>query len=140
MNVPYSVALRRLQGVLIGPDGRQTCVVVTLADEAIGEFRDVLGRGGDGWLQIQRRPGVLFQALQACGIELDKVHLGGPPVDNVAIDEEGERTLLRLAGVVAERVLLPALLAGPLGRVFRPRSKRKALPPSAGEAVMAEAR
>ena len=25
------------------------------------------------------------------------MHLGGPPVDNVAIDEEGERTLIRLA-------------------------------------------
>ncbi len=29
------------------------------------------------------------------------IRLGGPPVDNVAIDEEGQATLVRLAGISA---------------------------------------
>ena len=36
-------------------------------------------------------------ATGECGISPDNLHLGGPPVDNVAIDEEGSITLLRLA-------------------------------------------
>ncbi len=35
--------------------------------------------------------------MRKCGIDVSTVHLGGPPVDNVAIDEEGERTMVRLA-------------------------------------------
>ncbi len=38
-------------------------------------------------------PGLLRQLIMAAGVSLDEVHLGGPPVDNAAIDEEGERTL-----------------------------------------------
>lgn len=99
LNVPYDVAVDRLRGGLIGLDGRQTCVVVTLADEAIGRFRDVLGHDHGGWLTLHRGEGALFQALRASGVDLDTAHLGGPPVDNVAIDEEGERTMVRLAGL-----------------------------------------
>ena len=41
--------------------------------------------------------GLFWEGLRTCGIEMGSVHLGGPPVDNVAIDEEGERTMVRLA-------------------------------------------
>ncbi|MBQ4202518.1 MAG: MMPL family transporter, partial [Thermoguttaceae bacterium] len=34
-------------------------------------------------------------------VRMDGVILGGPPVDNVALDQEGQRTLYRLAGVCA---------------------------------------
>jgi predicted RND superfamily exporter protein len=40
-------------------------------------------------------------ASEECGIGPDEIRLGGPPVDNVAIDVEGERTLFRLAGLSA---------------------------------------
>ncbi|MEO8495843.1 MAG: MMPL family transporter, partial [Planctomycetota bacterium] len=43
--------------------------------------------------------GAIFDALQECGVDVETSYLGGPPVDNVAIDEEGERTLIRLAGL-----------------------------------------
>lgn len=100
-NVPYAIALRRLQGSLIGDDGRQTCVVVTLTDEAVTHLREVLGRPRDQPLRGTHTQGLLFDALAQCGIPAEQVHLGGPPVDNVAIDEEGEQTMVRLAGLAA---------------------------------------
>ncbi len=48
---------------------------------------------------MKRPTGELFKALADCNIDYEQVRLGGPPVDNVAIDEEGERTLIRLAGL-----------------------------------------
>lgn len=99
-NVPYDLAKQRLIGTLIGPDGQQTCVVVTLSDKGSKSLRQAIGRGTKrGPLKVGRPPGELFAGLAACGITGDMAHLGGPPIDNVAIDEEGERTLVRLAGL-----------------------------------------
>jgi predicted RND superfamily exporter protein len=103
--VPYDDAVERLTGTLIGPDGKQTAVVVMLSDEAIKGFREVVGRRvPDGPLPWQRKQGVLIEAIEACGIDPATARLGGPPVENVAIDEEGDKTLSRLA-----------LLSGALG-------------------------
>ncbi|NND98669.1 MAG: MMPL family transporter [Pirellulaceae bacterium] len=107
-SLPYETAVKRLQGFLIGPGGRQTCVVAMLSDDAIGDFRAVLGRRSEGWFRFSRDEGVLYKAIRQCGIPLDAVHLGGPPVDSVAIDEEGERTIYRLASLAAVVGLLLA--------------------------------
>ena len=96
--VPYDKAVARLTGSLIGTDGKQTCLMVNLTDNAISNFKGAIGRGNRRL--IGRQPqGALFDALQDCGVDIETVHIGGPPVDNVAIDEEGERTLIRLAGL-----------------------------------------
>jgi uncharacterized protein len=98
--IPYVDAHKRLQGVLIGPDGKQTCIVVMLSDAAIKSFRSVLGRHvANGSLPWQRKPGILWEALEQCGIPKESVHIGGPPVENVAIDEEGGRTIARLGWI-----------------------------------------
>jgi predicted RND superfamily exporter protein len=103
--VPYDEALKRIQGTLIGPDGKQTCVVVMLSDVAIKNFRHVVGRRvPDGPMPWQRKLGVLIDSLAECGIDPETARLGGPPTENVAIDEEGDKTLSRLA-----------LLSGALG-------------------------
>ncbi len=107
LNVPYDEAVRRLTGSLIGPVDpdhpdapRQTCLIVTLTDLTKGNLRAVLGRGTKGPLGFGRGHGVLFDILkEECDLDAEIVRLGGPPVDNVAIDEEGEKTLLRLAGL-----------------------------------------
>jgi len=96
-DMPYAEALKRLQGLVIGPDGRQTCVMVSLTDDASSHLRELLGRGETRLRRSKHKPGLLFDILAECGVEKNAVHLGGPPVDNVAIDEEGERTLVRLA-------------------------------------------
>lgn len=85
-------AIDRLRGSLIGQDGSSTCVMVNLALEAEGQnMRPIIEN--------------VYDVCRSCGIgtglnkeQIKKVvHLGGPPVDNVAIDQEGTRTLMKLA-------------------------------------------
>ena len=97
--LPFHTAAQRLRGSLIGPDGSTSCIVVQLSDAALGKFREILGRPADGWLRVFHKEGLLFQAMRACGIDPETAVIGGPPVDNVSIDEEGQRTLMRLAGL-----------------------------------------
>ncbi len=101
MNIPRDVAVSRLQGSLIGPDGEQTCLIVSLTPEASFHLKDVLGRGQKRVFKLRADlpPGLIHRAVAKAGIPADQVHFGGPPVDNIAIDEEGEKTLVRLAGV-----------------------------------------
>ena len=110
---------QKLQGILIGPDGKHTALLVTLTTEAPQgkELKDVL----DAVKEIGRECGVQlripednrFFLVKAFGVvsqtikemiygrnpSTDGVILGGPPVDNVAITHEGEQTLFRLAGL-----------------------------------------
>lgn len=91
-------ARERLRGALIGPDGKQTCVLATLAKSTEHRLRDVVGRPTKGPLGLREaKLSPLYHALAQAGIRPDEVRLGGPPIDNVSIDEEGERTLVRLA-------------------------------------------
>ena len=87
--------LKRLEGSLIGKDHYKTCLVVTLTEAAGGKnLRPTLWK--------------IRTLAEECGIratssnqEENDIRLGGPPVDNAAIDIEGERTLFRLAGLSA---------------------------------------
>lgn len=82
-------------GVL--PPARPTCLVLTLSEAGKRDMRRVIGR------PILGKPmGKLYDlAVNECNLALDTVKLGGPPVDNVAIDEEGTITLFRLIGYSA---------------------------------------
>ena len=96
-------AIERLRGSLIGRDGETTCVVATLQPDALHDLRAGIGRT---WpltrILMGREDGILYKvATQDCAIAKPQIHLGGPPVDNVAIDDEGEITLLRLVGLSA---------------------------------------
>ncbi|HEX6964015.1 MAG TPA: MMPL family transporter [Lacipirellula sp.] len=91
-------AVERLQGSLIGPDGRQTVLMATLSPNAAANLRQAVGRPVKKYI-MDDITSPLFTALERAGIKADEVRLGGPPIDNVAIDEEGERTLVRLAGL-----------------------------------------
>lgn len=91
-----SQAIARLEGVFVGPPGadqsdasRTTCLVAYLSPEAQVNNRTMRMAIG----QIETI------AHDQCGIEPEELHMGGPPVDNVSIDIEGERTLLKLAGL-----------------------------------------
>lgn len=101
--------------VAVDEPQRQTCVVITLTEAARSNLGKVVGRGLFG-----ETPGRLFQLCSECGISPPPVpsmapppfsllasapvvpepaiRIGGPPVDNVAIDEEGTITLVRLIG------------------------------------------
>ena len=76
---------------------RQTCLIVTLNDTVLNEMDRAIGRPVLG----KPRGRILELATGHCGINQENLHLGGPPVDNVAIDEEGSITLLRLVSLSA---------------------------------------
>jgi len=97
LSLEWHEAIRRLEGSLVGPlpegarddDERTTCMVVTLSK--LGEANNHNKRAAIE--AIERL------AVEECSIPAESLHMGGPPVDNVAIDIEGERTLVRLAGL-----------------------------------------
>jgi predicted RND superfamily exporter protein len=75
------------------PPPRQTAVIVTFSEAGKRDPRRVIGRA------LMGKPlGRLLQIAEEAGISQDQLKLGGPPVDNVAIDEEGTITLFRLIG------------------------------------------
>ncbi len=83
-------ALKRLQGLFVGPDDKQSCAVVTLTPEGKRDLRVTLNK-------------LYGVAQDELGLPRERVRMGGPPVDNVAISVEGEKTLIRLfipAGIV----------------------------------------
>ena len=86
---------------------RQTCLVVTLNDPIISELDRAVGRPVPG---KPRRGRILELAISKCGISDDNIHIGGPPADNVAIDEEGTSTLVKLIKYSALIGIVIALL------------------------------
>lgn len=94
-----SDALERLEGALFGPrktdaegnplpqESRTTCLIVTLSRRAVANNKNMRAA-------IEAIEDV---AVNQCAIPPEKLRMGGPPVDNVTIDIEGEKTLLRLA-------------------------------------------
>lgn len=97
-SLAHDDAVERLKGSLIGPDGRQTCLLITLKDGATTKLKYILGRGMRRIFRPNIPEGVIRRQLAKVGIDSDAVRFGGPPVDSISIDEEGERTLIRLAG------------------------------------------
>jgi len=79
----------------LDPPPRQTCLIVTLNEPIISELARAIGRPMLGKPR-GRLPEI---AINKCEIDKSDFHMGGPPVDNVAIDEEGTNTLVRLAGL-----------------------------------------
>ena len=75
----------RLRGTLVGPDGEQTCAVLTLSDEARLRLHETLA--------------VINSVARQIGLAASDVHLGGPPVVNAAIDRSSTQSLVRLAGL-----------------------------------------
>jgi hypothetical protein len=90
ISLSESEAHKRLNKLFVGADGKQTCAVVTLTEAGKQDLRSTLAK--------------LFKICEdELGLPHERIKMGGPPVDNVAISVEGEKTLLRLfipAGVV----------------------------------------
>ncbi len=73
-------AIDRLRGLLIGPDGESTCVIVSVSDAGLSDQRAVVRRIRD-------------VAKEHCGLEATDLHLGGTAAEAAAIAEESEDTL-----------------------------------------------
>jgi hypothetical protein len=88
VNLTRAEAVSRLAGVLVGKDHEQVSVVVSLS--------------AAGQVDLHRTLAELEKAAElATGLPLHDIYMGGPPVDNVAIDDEGSSTLRHLAALSA---------------------------------------
>lgn len=94
-------AIERLEGALVGPvqkdaqgeslgDGSRTTCLLAFLDDRLSNSNLAMRRAVERVRDI---------AHTECGVPLADIHMGGPPVDNITIDIEGERTLMRLAGL-----------------------------------------
>lgn len=93
-------AIERLRGSLVGRDGRQTCILLTISREEIGRWDTKVPIKGKSSNKIfHAAVEDVYATAESFGISRDKLHLGGPPVDNVAIDTEGEKSMVKLAAV-----------------------------------------
>ena len=111
----------RLKGTLVGPDGKSTAMIITLnkgyrdgkslkgvlekirklsVESGLPDTAEVKS-GSVARQMVKNFTGMVDEMIHGRTVRMDGVILGGPPVDNVALDLEGSRTLFRLAGICA---------------------------------------
>ena len=78
--LPRAEAVARLRGVIVGDDGRTTCVVIPFTPEGVAARRQAVA-----WIRAR--------ALAAAGVPEADLHLAGPVVDNVVVDEASNDSL-----------------------------------------------
>ncbi|MBR5627372.1 MAG: MMPL family transporter, partial [Thermoguttaceae bacterium] len=113
--------INRLKGTLIGPDGRSTALIITLNKGkrdgkslklVLNKIREISLECGlpdttevvTGSLvdrMVKNLTDMFREIAYGRTVRMDGIIMGGPPVDNVALDQEGVRTLYRLAGICA---------------------------------------
>ena len=78
-------AIQRLQGTMIGTDGRTTCVVATLNSAGLARRESVVEN--------------LRRAIRVCcSVADDDLHLAGPVIDGLTTDQASHRSLTNFAG------------------------------------------
>ncbi|MBC8351562.1 MAG: MMPL family transporter [Planctomycetes bacterium] len=96
----------------VDPPPRQTCFIITMSEAGKHDLARVIGRP-----MLGKPPGRVLALAHEAGVipnlggdinpsagvdeRILNLKMGGPPVDNVAIDEEGTITLVRLVGYSA---------------------------------------
>lgn len=73
LNLSRKEAVARLRGLMIGPDGRQSCVIVRPSERGKQDPHELLQS--------------IYRAAESCGLPRNAVRMGGPPVTSSAIDE-----------------------------------------------------
>jgi predicted RND superfamily exporter protein len=85
-------AIDRLRGMLVGPDGETTCLVIPFTPAGLADRRRAVA-----WIRDT--------LLQTATPKASELHLAGPVVENVAVDEASGDSL-RLYGAPAAAVIL----------------------------------
>ena len=80
IDLSREAALNRLQGVLVGADGKTSCIVIELTDQG-------------GFKRRETIPIVIDAITSATGISPQELVLSGPAIDGMAIDVESIRSL-----------------------------------------------
>ncbi len=88
LNFSEVEARRRISGILVGPEGKRTCLVLTTSSAGKADRVEAVG-------EIERL------SLSKCQLPASELKLAGPTVDAAAIDIESRRLLFQLAGFSA---------------------------------------
>jgi hypothetical protein len=91
LSLDRDTAIERLTGVLIGPDGRQTCLIVAFTRAGLADRRRATA-----WI----RDTLLRTATPVA----DDLHFAGPVIDNVTVDDASAESL-RVYGAPAAAVI-----------------------------------
>ena len=87
-----ATALERLEGVLIGPDGTTTCLVIPFTRAGLADRRQAVA-----WIRDL--------LLRTATTAVDELHLAGPVIDNVAVDEASTASLTTFGLPAAAMIL-----------------------------------
>ena len=93
LSLERETAVERLSGVIIGPDGRQTCLVIGFTREGL-----VDRRRATAWIRDR--------LLATAATNPDDLHLAGPVIDNVSVDDASTESLLVYGGPAAALIFL----------------------------------
>ena len=99
----HAKAMRRLRGVLIGPDGRSTCAIIPLTQDAVDNASEVVRK-------------VRAIAVEHCGLSPAQLRMTGHVVETVSIDAAVVETLRRESLL---SMLVVMAVAWPFVRSFR---------------------
>ena len=127
----HEEVVSRLVGTLVGPDKKSTAMIITLntgfkgggkkMQKLIDRVKEISVECGlpdttvvkTGSI-VSRMAGavvdVVHEIVYGRNPRTDALILGGPPTDNAALDQEGTRTLFRLAGICALISLTVAII------------------------------
>lgn len=78
--LPQAVAIKRLSGSIIGPDGKQTCMVLSLTEHGLLSRREVLAK-------------IRKAIAKQVNIDEDAIAMAGSPFDGTVIDEASVRSV-----------------------------------------------
>jgi predicted RND superfamily exporter protein len=79
LNLSRDDAVARLRGLMIGPDGQQSCAVVRPTERGKHNPHELLE--------------TIRRAAQSCGVPRNELHMGGPPVTSTAIDDDAAASM-----------------------------------------------
>lgn len=88
-----ATAVARLQGSFVGPDGQTTCLVIAFTAEGLKQRAELVP--------------LIERAAGYCGhVPSYQLHLAGPVIDGLSVDQASQQSLTLLAGPSALVVLL----------------------------------
>ncbi len=83
-SMPLNLVIQRLQGTLIGKDGRTTCLIVTLNSAGLAVRASLVEN--------------LRKAIRVCCDVADQdIHMVGPVIDGLTVDEASHKSLTKFA-------------------------------------------
>jgi predicted RND superfamily exporter protein len=98
LSLPRDAAVDRLRGVVVGPDGGRSCVIVGFTSEGLADRRIAVE-----WIRAALR--------RTAGVADGDLHLAGPVIDNVAVDAASGESLRVYGGPAAVIIFVLTWLA-----------------------------